>query len=378
MTYEIPGHFATKDHDGSFSDGKVWTFLLGYTLDYDRKIALEMYAPVDTRHRYVVKAPPGYEFDGLREQTVSSKWGTFTRQAQWLGEDARTVQVDFRLRLERVRVDPADFDVFRTFHKNVNDSYRAWLTLERVWRLEHVAELEATLALAPEDMPRRRRWPGCTCTTTAQPTPDGYCPRPFLPARRGGAVGTGGEGGRERGSGREGPARTGAPLPAGSDARHCPGRHADRPRPLGVGRAGAGGAGEDGDIGDSQSGVLPTRPQRPAAEQGGAALEHLKEAATYEGDKDNTVAIEMLRGRVCEQLGRPADARKAYEKAHRTDSKAEDALAALIELCLAQKDRTQAARYLTRYAALVDDLRVETRGCKGLLHAADAPCPGPR
>src|SRR5262249_4069177 len=39
-TYEIPGQFAGKDREGSFSDGKVWTFLLGYTLDYDRKVPL--------------------------------------------------------------------------------------------------------------------------------------------------------------------------------------------------------------------------------------------------------------------------------------------------------------------------------------------------
>ena len=373
VTYEIPGHFATKEHDGSFSDGKVWTFLLGYTLDYDRNIALEMYAPVDSRHRYVIKAPPGYEFDGLpSEQTVSSKWGTFTRRAQWLGEDTRTVQVDFRLRLERVLVEPADFDVFRSFHKDVSDSYRAWLTLERVWRLEHVAELEATLALAPDD--------SAAAETLA---------RLYLHHDR------------------------------TVDARRVL-RRARFYRPdvvvlweLAVKAAENAAAAEkvqrelvrrfpqDPTHGIALGAMLIDRGRCELAEpvlealaktatpaarslafyqlarsglkQGKAAraLEHLNEAAKYEGDKDNTVAVEMLRGRVCEELGRPADARKAYEKACRTDPKAEDALAALIELCLAQKDRAQAARYLTRYAALVDDPRLESRGYKGLLQAAD-------
>ena len=73
----------------------------------------------------------------------------------------------------------------------------------------------------------------------------------------------------------------------------------------------------------------------------------------------------MLRGRVCEKRKQYGEAAKAYEKAHKTDPKTEDALIALIEVALTQKDVAQGARYLRLYVVLVDD------NFNGLLRAAD-------
>ena len=366
-TYEIPGHFAGKDRDGSFSDGKVWTFLLGYTLDYDRKVPLELYGPVDSRHSYIVKAPPGFEFDGLpRERTVRSKWGAFTRQAKWLGDDTRTVQIDFRLSLDKVRVEPADFEAFRAFHKEVNEYYRAWLTLERVWRLKDAPELEATLALAPED--------SATAETLARlylrHDRDEDARRVLRRARYyRPTVVTLWELSVKAAESKE---------TAEKMQRELVRRFPDDPThaiALGAMLIDRGRYALAEPVLEAMAKASPP-PARSLAcyqlarsrfKQGQAAraLEHLKEAGKYEGDKDNTVAVEMLRGRVCQELRRPAEARKAYEKAYRTDPKAEDALVALVELCLAQKDRPQASRYLTRYIALVDD------HFKGLIRAAD-------
>src|SRR5262249_36628629 len=54
MTFVIPGQFAGKDRDGSFSDPEVWAHLLAYNLDEDRQVPMELHAPLHARHRFVV------------------------------------------------------------------------------------------------------------------------------------------------------------------------------------------------------------------------------------------------------------------------------------------------------------------------------------
>src|SRR5262249_42822137 len=74
-----------------------------------------------------------------------------TRSAKFVGGGSRTVQIDFRLRLEKVRVEPADFDAYRAFHREVSDTYRAWLTLEAVDDLRHTPGLEGLVLVGPGD-----------------------------------------------------------------------------------------------------------------------------------------------------------------------------------------------------------------------------------
>ena len=64
MTFAIPEQFAGKDRDGSFSDAEVWSHLLAYNLDYDRTVPMELHAPIDLQHRYVVRAPAGTRVGG--------------------------------------------------------------------------------------------------------------------------------------------------------------------------------------------------------------------------------------------------------------------------------------------------------------------------
>ncbi|MBI1916546.1 MAG: tetratricopeptide repeat protein, partial [Planctomycetes bacterium] len=365
-TFTIPGQFAGKDRDGSFSDSEVWSHLLAYNLDYDRHVPMELHTPLDARHRFIVRAPAGSEFDGKpKAKTVRSKWGTFTRATQFVDNGFRTVQVDFQLRLEKMRVEPADFETFRAFHRDVADCYRAWLTLETVYKLSHAAELEAILWAVPSD--------SASSATLAR-----------LYLHHG----------------------------LGEDARRVLRRaRVYRPDDVALWELSVKAAGNRDEAERLQREIVRRFPNDPtqaitlaamlidrdkynlgepllrlivetspaaralasyhlaraAFRQGHAeqALKHLDEAEQYTDSKDHTLAVEMLRGRVCEKLKKYGDAVRAYEKAHKTDPKAADALIALIEVSLARKDVTQGASYLRRYIVLVND------DFDGLLRSAD-------
>src|SRR5205823_665109 len=134
-------------------DSRVWGYLLAYNVDPDRRLPLELSSPLESRHRYILRAPAGFEFDGLpRPRLVRSKWGSFSRTVAWLGKDWRGLRIDFTFRLDRTRIDVADFDAFRAFHKDVSDAYRVWTTVERNWDRKHLPELELNAALMPDDV----------------------------------------------------------------------------------------------------------------------------------------------------------------------------------------------------------------------------------
>jgi tetratricopeptide (TPR) repeat protein/transglutaminase-like putative cysteine protease len=152
IVYEIPGHFSgDPDREGSVTDSKVWAKLLAITLDYEREAALDLYAPFESRHRFVFHVPPGSRIENPPHgQVVRSKWGTFTLTVKE-GEDRHELDVEMRTRLEKTRVEPADFEAFRKFHDEVGKHYRVWLTLKPAEAADEAAALEALLALAPDD-----------------------------------------------------------------------------------------------------------------------------------------------------------------------------------------------------------------------------------
>jgi len=152
VVFEIPGHFSGDgDREGSVTDSKVWSKLLAVTLDYDRQAALDLWAPFESRHRYVFHLPPGWYLDKPpSDQVVRSKWGTFTRAVKE-GSDRHELEVELGTRLEKTRVEPADFDAFREFHEEVGKYYRVWLTLKPATTLEDAPALETILALSPDD-----------------------------------------------------------------------------------------------------------------------------------------------------------------------------------------------------------------------------------
>ncbi len=139
------------DKEGSVADSKVWGKFVAYNLDYDRKTPLEFYSTFETHHTYIVHIPALFALDGTpSDQTLTSPWGEFTRKAA-LSEDGRTLTVAFTMRLDKARVEPADFDQFRAFHESVSRYYRAWLTLKPAQEMADAKALEGLLAAAPDD-----------------------------------------------------------------------------------------------------------------------------------------------------------------------------------------------------------------------------------
>jgi tetratricopeptide (TPR) repeat protein len=154
VEFETPGHFAgTSDREGSLTDSNVWGRLLAYTLDHDRKVPLELGRPFESVHRYHIQLPPAYRLDGKpTEQHVRSKWGSFLVQVKSDPKDPRRLQVTFHTRLEKPRVDPADFETFRKFHEEVNKSWRVWVNLTPTQDPADVPALVAWLAARPADL----------------------------------------------------------------------------------------------------------------------------------------------------------------------------------------------------------------------------------
>ena len=157
--------------EGSFTDSKVWSKLLVYNLDYDRKVAMDLWAPFDSHHLYSVQVPPAYRIDTVpKEKTISSKWGTFTLIVKADASEPRKVDIDFHTRLEKTRIAVEDFDAFRKFHEEVTKAYRVWLTLKPAQDIADVTALEAVLALTPEDTASAMILRAATSRTTRLPT----------------------------------------------------------------------------------------------------------------------------------------------------------------------------------------------------------------
>jgi tetratricopeptide (TPR) repeat protein/transglutaminase-like putative cysteine protease len=153
LVFEVPGHFSGDSGlEGSVSDSKVWGKLLSVNLDYDRTVALDLGAPFDSYHHFTVSLPPAYRFDEVpRERELHSRWGSFSLRVRAGNEEPRRVEVDLHTRLEKARIEPAEFEDFRKFHEEVAKYYRAWFTLKAVQDLDDAPLLEAALAAAPDD-----------------------------------------------------------------------------------------------------------------------------------------------------------------------------------------------------------------------------------
>src|SRR5262249_28382069 len=117
-------------------------------------------APFESVHRYLIQVPLTYRLPGDRESsigalpadcTIRSKWGSFIQKVRADPKDAYRIEVEFRTRLEKTRVEPADFDAFRKFREEVLNNYRVSLAFMRTDEPADIPALEAQLALAPGD-----------------------------------------------------------------------------------------------------------------------------------------------------------------------------------------------------------------------------------
>jgi tetratricopeptide (TPR) repeat protein len=369
VQFEVPGQFSGKpDLEGSVSDSKVWGKLLAYALDYDRKVPFVFPQPFESVHRYVVHLPPALTLEGApKDKTVRSKWGTFTTRVQApQGPGAgRELRVEFHVRIDKRRVEVEDFDAFRKFHEEVTNAYRAWLTLKPAADLEDARLLEAVLAYAPEDSASAsalarlyERYRHVKAAQRVLKRALHYRPDDLELLELAVKV---------------------APTPKDEEAaqRELVRRHPGEARQIALAAILVG----EGKQTEARKILSPLAEQGPAARRALAhfhlarshyrkdelqdALKHLDEAARLDAETVNTVRAYMLKGKTLEELGRPADAARAYKQALAVDREAEAALDALIRLAVGVNNRAEALDYLRRYVLVVGD------EASGLLLAAD-------
>jgi tetratricopeptide (TPR) repeat protein len=157
MVFEVLDQFsedadASGNREGSITDSKVWSNLLYVNLDYERSSALELDMPFESIHRYTIVLPPYFALDNKpTNRTVKSKWGEFRVKVTAPDDDPRRLEVEYHTRIDKVRVDPADFEAFHKFHEEVLKSFRVWVTLRPVKSADDAPLLEALLRLTPGD-----------------------------------------------------------------------------------------------------------------------------------------------------------------------------------------------------------------------------------
>jgi tetratricopeptide (TPR) repeat protein len=357
VVFSIADHFTGEtDKEGSIADSKVWGKLLAYNLDYDRQIALQFYAPFESHHHYIVHVPPIFTLDGTpSDQTVHSPWGEFTRTAKVL-EDGRSVSVDFITRLNKSRIDPADFDKFRSFHDSINRYYRVWLTLKPTQDLADAPVLEALLAKTPDDAPSA----AALARIYVQNNKEADA-RKVL--------------GRALHFHSDDQALLELSVKAAETAQEQTAAQRELVRLFPAEERYTVELGSlliDQDLNDKAREVL-----EPLARQGTAlhralahyqlarscyrkndmqaALKHLEEAEKAEPETVNTARTNLLKGLILEDLQRPEEAAVAYRMALTLNNQAEEALEALIRLSLAADKPDEALPYLRRYITVVGD-----------------------
>lgn len=358
MLYEISRHFVGDDSlDGSLSESKLWSKLLSYTLDYDRVAPLDLWMPFDLKHQYVVELPPAFVFDGLpRDRTVRSKWGVFQLTVHSEPANPRRLELKYHTRLEKVRVEPADFDAFRRFSEDVSKAYRVWLTVRPTDDLDDLPALEMLLQHHPEDAAsalvlaklyradrkfadarrvlRRARyyrpdeaelWE--ESVRAAETDADEEALYREMVKRFPGE-------GRYR-------LRLGASLV--NQGKHTPAREVLEP------------LAKKGRSADRALACYHLGRSAFGLNQPEQALHYLDLAEKYDSDAVNTLAALTFRARVCERLDRLDDAHKTYRRALRLNAESEELLAHLVRLSFALNRRDEALTFLRRYTLSVSD-----------------------
>ncbi|MFO0864190.1 MAG: DUF3857 domain-containing protein [Gemmataceae bacterium] len=143
--FVVPKQFSGDDElEGSFTDSVVWNRFLGYTVDLERKLPLDLGYPFESSHRFAIELPPGYRMEGWpSDVSARSEWGEFERKAEPPDPDQpRIVKFSTRMRLAKSRVELADLRAFVTFQEEVTRGYRVYLSLRLADELTDVPLLE--------------------------------------------------------------------------------------------------------------------------------------------------------------------------------------------------------------------------------------------
>jgi transglutaminase-like putative cysteine protease/tetratricopeptide (TPR) repeat protein len=151
MEYEVPRHFTgSNEKEGSLADNWTWSRLLAYNIDHGREAAMLLPSPFVSTHVYRVHLPPGWEWDGTpRAKEAKSRWGHFRLEVRTL--DGGALELKLLTRLDRARVEHEDLERYREWFDEVQKSYRAWLTMKPGTGAKAAGELEALLAVSPQN-----------------------------------------------------------------------------------------------------------------------------------------------------------------------------------------------------------------------------------
>ena len=118
--------------DGSISDNSLWTRLLNVNVDAERTQPIEMKEPFETKQTFIVAVPPGFRLEGQPEnKDYATTWGRFRRTVV-ADRDGRKWTVLFHTRIEKTRIEKADFEAFLTFQEKITGDYRIYLTMKTV------------------------------------------------------------------------------------------------------------------------------------------------------------------------------------------------------------------------------------------------------
>src|SRR5207248_2768066 len=80
--------------------------LLSYSVDFDRRGALDLGSPFESVHRYVLQVPPAFRLDAIpKAQHVKSKWGFFRLNVKPDPKNVRKLELEFQTRLEKTRIE---------------------------------------------------------------------------------------------------------------------------------------------------------------------------------------------------------------------------------------------------------------------------------
>ena len=244
------------------------------------------------------------------------------------------MEVELHTRLEKTRVEPADFDAFRKFHEDVSKYYRVWLTLKPAAELEDAAALEALLALDPDDLASAQALARLYAANGQSDDASRVLRRalhyhPKDPALWELRVKAAGSLAEEEEVYRE----MTQPLPRGSEIRRRPGCRAGGPRPDGRGPQGAGAVDRQGRPTPCAGWRTITWRGPPSPkEKAEQALKHLEAADKADAEAAATPEALLFKGEVFEKLGKPKEAAEAYRRLADMDGNVEKGLLPLIRL----------------------------------------------
>jgi len=365
--YEIAGHFTGEtEKEGSITDSTIWGKLLSVNLDFDRQVALDLGTPFESVHKYILQLPPALRHDAMpKDKSVTSKWGSFRITVKPL-DDGRQIEVLYHTRLEKVRVEPADFDAWRKFHQEVARHYRFWLSLRPTRSLEYAATLEALVHLGPADNASAAVLAAVYLANdkTAEARRVVAAARAYHPndqALAELAVKAAGDAKQEEAAYRELVQRFPDQLKYSVELGRClvdAGRHAAARKVLQA-------VAKNGQPTEQAQAHYQLARSFLQEDKAKDALKHWEAAADGDEDTVHTVAALTLKARALEKLGQASEAAAAYRDALKVDGDAAEVLDCLFRLELAAKRSTEALDVLRRYSAAV------ARDAAGLARAAD-------